>query len=158
MQLSMKCSVATHCLIYIHYSDKVKITSNILSESTGCNPVIIRNLLGALSKAGIISVTRGPGGYKLLHNPSEISLWTIFSALEPNGTDNLFGMHNCAERSCLLAQNIADVLAQPYQEISDSIRASMEKIYLSQLIKDFERRINYNQEEQQTSENAPSNE
>lgn len=146
MQLSMKCSVATHCLIYIHYSDKVKITSNILSESTGCNPVIIRNLLGALSKAGIISVARGPGGYKLLQDPSEINLWTIYSALEPNGTDNLFGIHNCSDRSCLLAQNIANVLAQPYQEVSECLKESMKKIYLSQLIKDFEQRINYNQE------------
>ena len=59
MQLSMKCSVAIHCLIFIHEARGVaKVTSTLLSQSTGVNPVVIRNILSALKKAGLISVTR----------------------------------------------------------------------------------------------------
>ena len=62
MQLSMKCSVAVHCLIFIHeYHGSAKVTSNLLSLSTGINPVVIRNILSGLKKAGIISVPRGTG-------------------------------------------------------------------------------------------------
>ena len=66
MQISMKCSVAIHCLIFINEAQgKVKITSKLLSQSTGCNPVIIRNILSKLKKAGIISVKQGTGGRAL---------------------------------------------------------------------------------------------
>ena len=68
MQLSMKCSVAVHCLIFIYEAEakgNIKVTSNLLAQSTGCNPVVIRNVFSALKKAGIITVTRGPGGARL---------------------------------------------------------------------------------------------
>ena len=53
MQISMKCSVAVHCLIFIHEArGRVKVTSTLLSQSTGCNPVVIRNTLSALKKPG----------------------------------------------------------------------------------------------------------
>ncbi len=52
MQLSMKCSVAVHCLIFIHETENsVKVTSTLLSQSTGVNPVVIRNILSALKKS-----------------------------------------------------------------------------------------------------------
>lgn len=45
MQISMKYPVAVHCLIFIYEDQgKVKVTSNLLAQSTGCNPVVIRNL------------------------------------------------------------------------------------------------------------------
>ena len=59
MQLSMKCSVAVHCLIFIHEAKGIaRVTSPLLAESTGCNPVIIRNVISALKKAGLITVAK----------------------------------------------------------------------------------------------------
>lgn len=44
MQISIKCSVAVHCLIFIHEAKGIaKVTSNLLAQSTGSNPVVIRN-------------------------------------------------------------------------------------------------------------------
>lgn len=52
MHISTKCSVAIHCLVFIHeYGEKRKVTSELLSLSTGSNPVTIRNILSALKKA-----------------------------------------------------------------------------------------------------------
>ena len=71
MQISMKCSVAVHCLIFIHEAKGIaKVTSNLLAESTGSNPVVIRNILSALKKAGLITVPRGTGGAELCADPS----------------------------------------------------------------------------------------
>ena len=59
MQLSMKCSVAVHCLIFIYEAEakgNIKVTSNLLAQSTGCNPVVIRNVFSALKKAGMIGI------------------------------------------------------------------------------------------------------
>ena len=56
MQISMKCSVAVHCLIFIYEARGIaKVTSGLLAESTGCNPVVIRNIMSALKKAGLIT-------------------------------------------------------------------------------------------------------
>ena len=54
----------------------------LLYTSTGSNPVVIRNLFGALQKAGILSVARGTGGAVLLRSPEEITVWDVYAALE----------------------------------------------------------------------------
>ena len=41
MHISNKCSIAVHCLIFIfEYGTEKKVTSELLSLSTGCNPVV----------------------------------------------------------------------------------------------------------------------
>lgn len=53
MQLSMKCSVAVHCLIFIHEAQSIaRVTSPLLPESTRCNLVVIRNGYKFLKKRG----------------------------------------------------------------------------------------------------------
>lgn len=142
MQISMKCSIAVHCLIFIHEaSGKAKVTSNLLAQSTGSNPVIIRNILSALKKAGLIEIPRGTGGAKLCAAPSKITLYQIYAAMEPDGLASLIGIHPCQGRSCPVAQNIHRVLQGPYQKIEDSIKQTMEGITLQSMIDEFERLV-----------------
>lgn len=149
MQLSMKCSIAVHCLIFIYEANgKAKVTSGLLAQSTGCNPVIIRNILSALKKAGLITVARGPGGAELCRDPSEITLFMIYSALEPGGVTGLIGIHPCDGRSCPVAQNIRAVLQGPYHQIEASIRQTMEQITLASMLEDFHQRLAENQQKE----------
>lgn len=142
MQISMKCSVAVHCLIFIYEAKGIaKVTSTLLAQSTGCNPVVIRNVISALKKAGLITVARGTGGAALCKKPSEITLYMIYSALEPTGISSLIGIHPCEGRKCPVAQNIRKVLQGPYQKIEDSIRRTMESITLESMIEDFHHRL-----------------
>lgn len=138
MQISIKCSVAVHCLIFIHEAEGIaKVTSNLLAESTGSNPVVIRNILSALKKAGLITVPRGTGGAKLCADPSQITLFQIYSALEPDGLTSIIGIHPCDGRPCPVAQNIRKVLEHPYHQIEDAIKEAMEEITLQSMIDDF---------------------
>ena len=143
MQISMKCSIAIHCLIFIYEAKGIaKVTSNLLAESTGCNPVIIRNIISSLKKAGLISVARGTGGAELCMQPSEITLYQIYNALEPDGLSSLIGIHPCKDRKCPVAQNIQKVLQSPYQKIEDSIKETMKNITLQSMIDDFHMIVN----------------
>ena len=138
MQISMKCSVAVHCLIFIHEAKGIaKVTSNLLAESTGSNPVVIRNILSALKKAGLITVPRGTGGAELCAAPSQITLYQIYSALEPNGVTSIIGIHPCDGRPCPVAQNIRKVLKTPYHKIEDAVKKAMEEVTLQSMIDDF---------------------
>ena len=140
MQLSMKCSVAVHCLIFIHEARGVaKVTSTLLAQSTGINPVVIRNILSALKKAGIVTVIRGTGGAELCREPEQITLYEIYSALEPNGLTSLIGIHPCGQRPCPVARNIQKVLEGPYHKIEASIQRTMEEITLASILEDFHR-------------------
>ncbi len=142
MHISMKCSIAVHCLIFIYEAKgKARVTSTLLAQSTGCNPVVIRNVFSALKKAGIIKVARGAGGAELCKDPSEITLHMIYNALEPDGLSSLIGIHPCEGRKCPVAQNIRLVLQGPYQAIEDSIRHTMEGITLDSMIQDFHSRL-----------------
>lgn len=138
MQISIKCSVAVHCLIFIHEAKGIaKVTSNLLAQSTGSNPVVIRNILSALKKAGLITVPRGTGGAELCADPSQITLYQIYSALEPEGVTSIIGIHPCEGRSCPVAQNIRKVLQIPYRKIEDAVQKIMESITLQSMIDDF---------------------
>lgn len=138
MQLSMKCSVAVHCLIFIHEArGAAKVTSTLLAQSTGANPVVIRNILSALRKAGLITVARGTGGAELCREPEQITLYQIYSALEPDGLTSLIGIHSCGQRPCPVARNIQAVLKGPYHKIEYAIRETMEGITLASMLEDF---------------------
>ncbi|MGI6126019.1 MAG: Rrf2 family transcriptional regulator [Planifilum sp.] len=138
MQISIKCSVAVHCLIFIHEAKGIaKVTSNLLAQSTGSNPVVIRNILSALKKAGLITVPRGTGGAELCADPAQITLYQIYSALEPDGVTSIIGIHPCDGRPCPVAQNIRKVLEPPYHKIEDAVKNTMEEITLQSMIDDF---------------------
>lgn len=145
MQISMKCSVAVHCLIFIHEAKGIaKVTSSLLAQSTGSNPVIIRNILSALKKADIITVRRGTGGAELCTDPADITLFQIYSALEPKGVTHLIGIHPCQDRPCPVAQNIQKVLEGPYHKIEEAVQKTMEGITLQSMINDFHQIIQEN--------------
>ena len=134
--------MAGHCLIFINEAKgKVKVTSNLLAQSTGCNPVVIRNVFSALKKAGIITIVHGIGGAELCRPPSEITLYMIYQAVEPDGLSSLVGIHPCDGRACPAAQNIRSVLQKPYQKIEDAVRNAMESVTLESMIEDFHARL-----------------
>ena len=142
MHISMKCSIAVHCLVFIYEAKgKARVTSTLLAQSTGCNPVVIRNVFSALKKAGLITVSRGAGGAELCKDPSEITLYMIYNALEPEGLSSLIGIHSCEDRKSPVAQNIRFILQEPYQQIEESIRRTMEGITLESMIEEFHRRL-----------------
>ena len=89
MHISTKCSIAVHCLIVIaEYGEQKKLTSEMLARSAGINPVIIRNIVSALKKEGILSVKSGTGGTTLTCPLEEITLYRICKTLEPNFLDS----------------------------------------------------------------------
>lgn len=139
MQVSMKCSVAVHCLLFIYEAKgAVKVTSDLLAQSTGCNPVVIRNILSRLKKAGLITVPRGTGGAALCADPGRVTLYQIYTALEPKGLASLIGIHPCQGRPCPVAQNIGRVLRSPYRKIEEAVKQAMEGVTLQSMIDAFE--------------------
>lgn len=138
MHISTKCSIAIHCLIFIYeYGDKQKVTSDLLSLSTGSNPVTIRKIISSLKKDGVISVKFGTGGATLNYPLNEITIYRICKAIEPNFTSKLFGVHTLPSPLCPIGKNIHSVLDCSYQKIRNDLCDSLETITLENIISDY---------------------
>ena len=135
MHISTKCSIAIHCLIVIaKYGEQEKVTSTMLACSTGVNPVIIRNIISALKKEGILSVKIGTGGTTLACPPEEITLYRICKTLEPNFLGKLIGIHTKPSPFCPIGRNIHLVLDASYDKIREDLRDSLQEISLKEIL------------------------
>lgn len=139
MHISNKCSVAVHCLILINeFGKDTRITSEILSMSTGINPVTIRGIMSALKKDSIISVKSGTGGAVLCCPAEEISLYRICSAVEPDFLNKLFGLHSTPSPLCPVGRNIGAVLEMSYKETRDALANNLKSITMSEIISNYQ--------------------
>ncbi len=138
MRLNTKCSIALHCLLFIaEYEKKVKITSELLAKSTGCNSAAIRSILNLLQKSDIISIVRGIGGAYLARDPKDLTIWDVYHAMEPDGLEHFIGYHPNPSASCPIGTQIVSVLKKPYAQIGSAVQNVMEEITLQQLLDDY---------------------
>lgn len=138
MRISTKCSIAIHCLVLIALlADKHKVTSELLALSTGSNAVIIRNIMGALKKAGIISISKGNEGTRLILEPKDINVWLVYSALEAQPFKELFGLHPAPNPKCPVGANIYHLLAESYEQIGNAMEKAMRAISLKSIMQNF---------------------
>lgn len=135
MHISTKCSVAIHCLVFIcEYGESKKVTSELLSLSTGVNPVTIRNIVSALKKDGILSVKFGTGGTTLNCSLDEITLYRICNAIEPNFLNKLIGIHASPSCLCPVGRSIHGVLDSSYQNVREDLQKSLQNISMEEIM------------------------
>ena len=135
MRVSTKFPVAVHTIMIIAAMSSIrKINSDIISESTGVNAVIIRNIFKSLKQANIILVSPGPGGTKLARNPKDITLWDIFSAVEPIYTDDIFKFYKQPDEYCLIGGNIYSILKHHLDDSINALKEELSKVTIAMLV------------------------
>ena len=140
MQFSSRLTIATHILLCIEvFKDDYKVTSNFLAGSINVNPVIIRNVLGLLSSAGIVEIKAGIGGASLAKSPDEITLLDIFKAVEKE--ESLFHFHENPNPQCPVGKNVHNVMDSKLDNIQYAMENELSKITLSQLINETKEKI-----------------
>ncbi len=138
MHISNKCSIAIHCLLFINeYGKEKKVTSKLLSLSTGCNPVTIRNMISAMKKNGIINVKFGTGGTTLAIPVQDITLYRICAAVDPKAIDNMIGVHTAPSPFCPVGKNIRNVLDLTYETLKKDLIISMKSVTMEKILADY---------------------
>ena len=142
MQISSRFSIAVHSLLVIGYfQDKIKITGNKIAASVNTNPVIIRKLIVQLKQAGLVTVVVGSGGTSLAKPPQSISLLDIYTAVNTNSENNLFGFHSQPNIKCPIGRNIHAVLDMHMEFSQMAMEKCLEKITLKELIDQLSEKI-----------------
>lgn len=136
MQYSSRLTIAIHILLCIDQFSEEKVTSNFLAGSIGVNPVIIRNVLLKLQDAKLIVTAAGVGGSKLAKNPSDITMFDIFQAVE-NSKEALFHFHENPNPECKVGKAVHAVLDDRLALIQQAMENSMNAVTLQSIIDDL---------------------
>ncbi len=138
MRLSTQFTVTVQMLLLITIFKDKKMNSEMLSESTGANPVMIRQLYGKLKRADILSVSPGKGVPALKRPPEEISLWDIYMAVEGYNPGDLFQFHPKISQGCQIGRFFKEILEVHLDEAVMAMKEKLEKVSLEQLLEEWE--------------------
>lgn len=139
MQISSKCSIAIHCLLFIHvYSAHTKVTGDLIATSVKSNVVTIRNILSALKKEGILEIPAGSGGATIAAPLKEITLYRICQAVEPDFSRKMIGIHKNPSANCPVGSRIHDILEISYEKVRNDMIISLSQITMEDVVKDYQ--------------------
>ena len=118
------------------------MTSDFLAASINTNPVIVRKILGQLSRSGLISVARGTGGIELVRPPEEITFYDVYRAVESVEHNTLFRFHENPNPSCPVGRNIHALLDQKLLAIQQVMEDKMREFTIGDLRGEILRCVN----------------
>ena len=132
-------SVAIHALMMMAQAEgNQKITSNSIAKSTGMNAVTIRHVFQKLKAAGLIEVKPGPGGAKLAINPTQVTLYDIYAAVEDNPFADLFRLNQTNSEWCPVGRNINDILSGRFEKVREAASHELGNSTLSDLLNELD--------------------
>lgn len=142
MRVSTRFPIAVHALMLIAaFSGQKKVNSDLVSESTGVNAVVIRNIFTRLKQAGLISVSPGPGGTTLAKMAEQISLWDIYAAVEAAGTEDIFRFHENISPYCPVGRNIYQLLHTHLDDAVTALKKELSGVTLADMIHELRQSV-----------------
>ncbi len=135
MQITSRFTVALHVFACVEaLKNQRRATSELLAESVGTNPVVIRKLLSQLSKAGLIVVARGTGGVEIVKPLSQITFYDVYRAVEPFEGDSLFHFHERPCPECPVGRNVHKLLDVKLETIQRAMEEEMKRHTIAELV------------------------
>lgn len=149
MQITSRFTIALHALgcIYHFERDGIRVTSALISSSTGVNPVIVRTVLGQLRTAGIVETKQGSGGAHLAKDLSDVSLYDIYIAVESVSLEGLFHFHDSPNPLCPIGRNIHDAVDSALDAVQSAMESKLQAIKVIDVINNLEEKIKIENEE-----------
>ncbi|THF84134.1 Rrf2 family transcriptional regulator [Cohnella fermenti] len=132
MAISSRFSVAAHILTLIHQKEGDRLTSEFIASSVNTNPVVIRRILGMLSKAGLVRTSAGVAGARLARPLGEITMLDVYRAVQSE-QEELFAMHEHPNPACPVGRNIQASLDHVFLDAQRAMEAQLASVTMEQL-------------------------
>lgn len=116
--MDTRLSSAIHALIMIAGADR-PMTSDLIAQSVGTNPSHIRKICGLLKKRSIIDSRQGVSGFTLLVEPKDLTLLSIYQAINDSEQVHVFDLHQNPNDECIVGRHILPVLTDVFRTIED---------------------------------------
>lgn len=124
MPTSSRFAVAVHVLALMARAGDEPLKSEAVAASVNTNAVVIRRILCALARAGLVaSQTGAAGGTRLARRPEEITLRDVYRAVEPG---EFFALHRQPPNpKCPVGMNIEGVLGEVLAGVDRAVDESL---------------------------------
>jgi DNA-binding IscR family transcriptional regulator len=138
MKHDSRLSSVLHALLHMAEHDG-PMTSEVLGQCLGTNPVVVRRTMGLLREAGLVTSDRGhSGGWRISADLSTVTLRHLHEAL---GEPAIFALGNRNERpQCLVEQSVNAALDGAFADAEALLLERFAGITLATLADDFARR------------------
>lgn len=134
MRINTQFPVAVHILSAIAYFGNGALPSDIIAQSVGTNPVVVRRILALLKKGGLVDTQSGVKGASLRKEPGDITLLDIYNAVR-SGADPLFDMHRNPHPACPVGAHISAAVAKPLSNAQRAMEQELDSVTLHDVVK-----------------------
>ena len=125
MRINTRFPVAVHMLALIELNKTQPSTSELMALSVGTNPVVIRQLMSFLKRAGLIETQNGVPGCHLAKPAAEITLREIYLAVQKKSDAPLFGFHANPNPNCPIGRNIREAMDAPLRDAQTAMEQAL---------------------------------
>ena len=127
-------AVAVHVLTMLGAQPEDVLSSEVMAESVGSNPVHVRRILGRLRQAAIVESRPGVnGGWRLCRPRGEITLADVWRAVQ--GEDPVLGLHG-ANPDCPAGQRIQRALGALDRRAAEAVEAELGTTTICDLVEE----------------------
>lgn len=130
-------------MVLISFAQKMErqTTSEILAKSVGTNPVVIRQMMSVLRRAGLIDTRNGIPGVSLSKKEEDITLLDIYKAVQENADASLFDFHANPNPDCFVGGNIKEAMEKPLTDAQRAMERTLAEYSLEDIIDYIDRKI-----------------
>jgi Rrf2 family protein len=133
MSKSCRFTIAVHCAALLALAEGQPLTSDWIAGSVNTNPVVVRRVLSALAKAGLVHTARGSTGGSLLSRPgAAITLLDLERAVGQEDTPSLH--RQPPNPNCPVGKSIQPVLTQVFKQAETARHAVLAKITVADIV------------------------
>jgi Rrf2 family protein len=141
MVASTRLAVALHVLVALAHAGRRGgggATSEQIASSVSTNPVVVRRILGALSRAGLVTGQGGrSGGYQLARDPARIHLDVVHRAVEPDGVLTLH--ENPENKACIVSCGIKGAIGGLFAGAEKALQRELRRTTVADLVTQVEK-------------------
>lgn len=143
MRINTKFPVAVHMMVLISFTQKMEkpATSEILAKSVGTNPVVIRQMMSMLRRAGLIETRSGVSGINLSKEEEKITLLDIYKAVQQDAEASLFDFHTNPNHDCFVGGNIKEAMENPLTDAQRAMEQSLAEYSLKDIAGYIDKKI-----------------
>jgi len=133
MARNCRFAVAVHACTVLALHSEEPVTSEFVAGSVNTNPVVVRRILSALAKAGIVRSQRGTSGGSLLAiAPAEINLLAVLRAVDEEEPPPL--PHQPPNQACKVGRFIQPVLVDVLERAEAAKEQELAKTSLADIV------------------------
>lgn len=131
MAANSRFAVAVHALAMLAWHGDRR-SSREIAASVATNPVVIRRLLGQLTRAGLVEASHGPtGGFRLAKPAAAITLHAVYRAVEEGG---FFALPAKSNAKCPVACRMKAILDGVFSRVEAKAAPELKRTTLASVV------------------------